>query len=67
MPYVPYSNLNFYCQEGQLNVKSIGSNESERIKQKAKGRAYLNSSNLLEALGDTISCGGLEPAKIVGQ
>jgi hypothetical protein len=47
-----------------VNIKSIGSNESERIRTKAQARACLNSSNLLEALGETISCGGLEPAKI---
>ena len=62
-----YSNLNKYCEDGQLQVKSIRSSDSKHMRHKAKARARLNSGDLLGYTGgDTISCGGLEPAKIVG-
>lgn len=66
-PYVAYSNLNKYCQDGQLHLKSIRSSDSKHMRQKAKARAHLNSGDLLGYNGmETISCGGLESAKIVG-
>ena len=66
-PYVAYSNLNKYCQDGQLHLKSIRSSDSKHLRSKAKARAHLNSGDLLGyTAGDTISCGGLESSKIVG-